>query len=86
MSFSSMNRILGVCSVLLLLFSTGCRSTYYSAWEALGKQKRDLLKDNVEKVRDDQQKASEQFKDALTRLREMYHCRGRRPRKDLRPA
>ena len=71
-----MNRILGVCTVVLLLFSTGCRSTYYSAWEAFGKQKRDLLKDNVEKVRDDQQKASEQFKDALTRLREMYRVEG----------
>jgi Protein of unknown function (DUF2959) len=71
-----MNRILGVCTVVLLLFSTGCRSTYYSAWEAFGKQKRDLLKDNVEKVRDDQQKASEQFKDALTRLREMSHVEG----------
>jgi hypothetical protein len=55
---------------------TGCRSTYYAAWEQLGKHKRDLLKDNVEKVRDDQQEAAEQFKDALTRLKELYGFQG----------
>lgn len=72
-----MNRILGLGSILaLLLVVTGCRSTYYAAWEKLGKHKRDLLKDNVEKVRDDQQAATEQFKDALTRLRELYKVDG----------
>src|SRR5690349_21514976 len=55
---------------------TGCRSAYYSAWEKFGKHKRDLLKDNVEKVRDDQQQAAEQFKDALTRLKELYGFQG----------
>jgi hypothetical protein len=71
-----MQRILGVASLGLLLLFAGCRTAYYSAWETFGKQKRDLLKDNVEKVRDDQQKAAEQFKDALARLREMYHVDG----------
>jgi hypothetical protein len=67
----------GAASILLLLASTsGCRSTYYAAWEKFGKYKRDLLKENVEKVRDDQQKAAEQFKDALTRLRELYRFEG----------
>ena len=55
---------------------TGCRSAYYSAWEKFGKHKRDLLKDNVEKVRDGQQQAAEQFKDALTRLKELYGFQG----------
>jgi hypothetical protein len=55
---------------------TGCRSAYYSAWEKFGKHKRDLLKENVEKVRDDQQAAAEQFKDALTRLKELYGFQG----------
>ena len=54
-----------------LLFSTGCRSTYYKAWEKFGVHKRDMLKENVEEARDEQQKATEQFKDALTRLREL---------------
>ena len=60
---------------LCLLFAlpmTGCRSLYYSAWETLGKHKRDLLKSDVRHARDDQQKAAEQFKDALTRMKELY--------------
>ena len=59
-----------------LLFSAGCRSTYYKAWEKFGVHKRDMLKDNVEEARDEQAKATEQFKDALTRLRELYAIDG----------
>ena len=62
--------------MLLCLLCVGCRSTYYSVWETLGKHKRDLLRDNVEKVRDDQQAAAEQFKDALTRLKELTGFQG----------
>jgi hypothetical protein len=61
---------------LFLLASTGCRGTYYAAWEKLGKQKRHLLRDNVEKTREDQEAASEQFKDAYTRLQELYDFEG----------
>jgi hypothetical protein len=61
-----------VVSLMLLAAVSGCRTTYYKAWEAFGRQKRDLLKSNVQDARDDQKKATEQFKDALTRLREMY--------------
>lgn len=72
-----MKRIVGVAVALLaIMTATACRSTYYAAWEKLGKYKRDLLKENVQKVRDDQQAATEQFKDALTRLRELYHFEG----------
>ena len=72
-----MNGILGISSLLaVIMVLSGCRSTYYAAWEKLGKHKRDLLKDNVEQVRDDQQAAAEQFKDALTRLRELYSFDG----------
>jgi hypothetical protein len=60
----------------LILVSFGCRSVYYSAWEKLGKHKRDLLRDNVEEARDDQKAATEQFKDALTRLKELYRFEG----------
>jgi hypothetical protein len=56
----------------LFLFNSGCRSTYYSVYEKFGVYKRDLLKKNVEEARDDQKKATEQFKDALTRLKELY--------------
>ena len=57
-------------------FLLGCRSVYYSAWEKLGKQKRDLLQTKVKQVRDGQQEASQQLKDALTRLQEVYGFRG----------
>lgn len=64
-------------AVLLSLFVLGgCQSAYYKTWEKFGKYKRDLLRDNVEAARDDQQKATQQFKDALTRLREMYGSQG----------
>jgi len=63
-------------ALLGLTLSTGCRSTYYKAWEKFGVYKRDLLKKNVEEARDDQKKATEQFKDALTRLKEMYGFEG----------
>jgi hypothetical protein len=49
----------------------GCRSTYYAAYEKFGVHKRDLLKKRVVAARDEQQAASEQFKDALARLKEM---------------
>jgi hypothetical protein len=71
-----MKIMLGVLGVVALLLTSGCRSTYYAAWEKLGKHKRDLLKQNVEQVREDQQAAAEQFKDALTRLRELYQFEG----------
>src|SRR5436190_12470852 len=59
-------------AVSFLIFNSGCRSTYYSMYETFGVYKRDLLKKNVEEARDDQKKATEQFKDALTRLKELY--------------
>lgn len=62
-------------NVLRLMFTclliAGCSSTYYAAWEALGKEKRDLLKNNIEKARQDQTVVQENFKDALTRLKEL---------------
>lgn len=64
--------ILLLCIVIIL----GCRSAYYTVWETLGKEKRHLLKDQVEKARDEQQEASEQFKDALTQIKELYGFRG----------
>lgn len=54
----------------------GCRSVYYSAWEKLGKQKRDLLHTKVQQVKDSQTEAAQQLKDALTRLQEMYGFQG----------
>jgi hypothetical protein len=67
--------LVGGFLVSLLMF-TGCRSVYYSAWEQFGVHKRDLLKKKVVAARDDQKAASEQFKDALTRIKELYAFKG----------
>lgn len=62
--------------VMVGLLWSGCRSTYYSMWETLGKEKRHLLRDEVENAREDQAKASEEFKDALTRIKELTGFQG----------
>lgn len=67
------------CSLAVLawvLLLTGCRSVYYSAWEKVGVHKRDLLKERVTEARDGQQAASEQFTNALTRLKQITGFQG----------
>lgn len=49
----------------------GCQSAYYATMEKFGYEKRDLLKDAVVDARDEQKDASKEFKDALTRLKEL---------------
>ena len=58
-------------ALLCLAAAAGCRSTYYAAYEKFGVHKRDLLKKRVTAARDGQQAAQEQFRDALTRLKEI---------------
>ncbi|PIE29217.1 DNA repair protein [candidate division KSB3 bacterium] len=58
-------------SACVLLFS-GCQTAYYAAWETLGQEKRHLLRSNVEKAGKEQQEASEQFQETLTRIQEIY--------------
>jgi hypothetical protein len=48
----------------------------YSAYEKVGVYKRDLLKKRVVAARDEQKEAQQQFKDALTRLKEMTGFEG----------
>jgi hypothetical protein len=68
---------LALLAILSLTFILGgCQTTYYSVWEKLGKEKRHLLRDNVKKASEEQQEATEQFKDALTRMKEMYGFEG----------
>ncbi len=56
----------------VLLFVVGCQTTYYAVWEKMGKEKRHLLKDNVEQVREEQAEASEQFATVVERIKAMY--------------
>lgn len=69
--------ILGLCflSAVLIVIS-GCSKAYYSAMEKMGKEKRHILIDKVEDVQDSQTEAQEEFKDALTRIKELYSFEG----------
>ncbi|MFO1459528.1 MAG: DUF2959 family protein [Verrucomicrobiota bacterium] len=58
--------------VAVALLGAGCQSMYYATMEKFGVEKRDLLKKAVVSARDSQEAAATEFKDALTRLREMY--------------
>src|SRR5262245_24119762 len=62
--------------LLALLAALGCRSVYYDTMEKFGVHKRDLLKKRVVAARDEQKEASAEFKDALTRIKEMYGLKG----------
>jgi hypothetical protein len=62
--------------LMTLVVVSGCRTAYYSTMEKFGVHKRDILKKEVVAARNEQQAASEQFKDALTRIREMYNFEG----------
>jgi len=62
---------LGMALLALTALTNSCSSIYYSTYETFGVYKRDLLKKRVTEARDDQQEAQTQFKDALTRLKEI---------------
>jgi hypothetical protein len=47
------------------LLLTSCSTAYYSAMEKVGVHKRDIMVDRVEKARDAQEEAQEEFKSAL---------------------
>jgi len=66
---------LAAAAVVVLMISA-CQSAYYSVWETLGKEKRHLLRDQIEAVQDDQKEASEEFNDALTSLKMVYNFDG----------
>lgn len=58
------------------LLTPGCQSVYYATMEKFGVEKRDLLKKAVVAARDEQKEAQAEFKDALTRMKEMYGLQG----------
>lgn len=74
-----MNRIpvrFGLLAVLLVTLLAGCQTTYYDVMEKFGVEKRDLLKKAVTRARDEQKDAGAEFKDALTRLQQIYGSTG----------
>lgn len=58
-----------ICLMLLALTFQGCSRMYFNALESVaGVQKRDILKSRIEKTRDSQEEAKEQFESALERF------------------
>lgn len=62
--------------ILTTVLTCSCQKTYYAVWEKLGKEKRHLLRNEVQKAHNDQEKATEEFKDVLTRVKEIYGFEG----------
>jgi hypothetical protein len=54
----------------------GCSSAYYGAMERVGYHKRDILLSRVEKARDSQQEAKQQFKSALEQFQALTKSSG----------
>ena len=54
-----------LAAALLAMSSVACQRAYYGAWDRLGYEKRDILVSRVEKARDAQHDAKEQFRSAL---------------------
>lgn len=63
-------------TMLLSLSTFGCQSVYYDAMERIGYHKRDLMVSDVEKARDAQEDAKEQFKSALDRFTKTLNIKG----------
>jgi hypothetical protein len=67
--------LLGLMLIASLSFF-GCQSAYYAGMEKMGYHKRDLMVSDVEKARDAQQEAKEQFKSALDRFTKTLNIKG----------
>jgi len=68
-----LNKLLLMTTIITI---SGCSSTYYSAMEALGSHKRDILVDRIENTQEAQQDTQEQFKDALAQFRSVVEFDG----------
>ncbi len=77
MNTSQIQRILTiVLASLVVLALTGCQTVYFEAMEKMGYHKRDILVSDVEKARDAQDEAKEQFKSALERFSSVLNFKG----------
>ncbi len=61
-----------VLTLALVVSLAGCAAVYYSVWEKLGWEKRDLLRDDIEAVQQEQERVSEHFSSALEKIRAIY--------------
>lgn len=72
--------LISLTSFLLLACQSAvnkvARNAKYSAWEVVGVEKRDLFKREVANAKEDQEETGEAFKDALTKLKDVYNFDG----------
>jgi len=59
-----------------VLILAGCQTAYYSFWEKLGREKRDLLEANVRSAESGQLEVQKHFKDTLSRIRTEFKVEG----------
>ncbi len=62
--------------LLSILLLTACETAYYSAWEKMGVEKRDIMIDRIEEAQEAQEDGQEQFKDALQQFRSVVNYDG----------
>ncbi len=61
--------------LFVFLLGSGCSRAYYSAMEKAGVHKRDIMVSRVEKARDAQSEAQQEFKDALEQFSSVVHLK-----------
>ncbi len=69
-----MNRRIFLLGSAVIL--VGCSSAYYSMWEKLGYEKRDILVSRVQDARDEQQDAKKQFQSTLDQFKAITNFDG----------
>ena len=73
---TSTSRLFVGLTLIVVMPIFGCQSAYYAGMEKMGYHKRDLMVSDVEKARDAQQEAKEQFKSALERFTTVLNVKG----------
>ena len=62
--------------ISLTCLLVACQSAYYSAWEKVGVEKRDILVDRVVDAKESQEEAQQQFKSALDQFSQLINFDG----------
>lgn len=68
--------VLAACLLVSAGTLAGCDRLYYGAMKKVGFEKRDILVKRVREARESQQKAQEEFKTALARIKEIVDIEG----------
>ncbi|MEP0355455.1 DUF2959 domain-containing protein [Paraglaciecola sp.] len=71
-----MKKLLIVQVILILAACQTAQKAYYSAWETVGVEKRDILVDRVEDAKESQEDAQQQFSSALDEFSQLINFDG----------